>query len=194
MLRKVFVLALLGIGLLGLIAETSTLAVFTDSAPVGSNSFTTGTVDISTSPASAVVSYSSMAPGDSTTQSLVVSNAGSLQLRYAISSSATNSDGKGLKDQLVLTIKTIDVTTPGTPCDNFDGTQLYTGDLDDGASGYLAGDPAQGDDTGDRTLNATTSETLCFRADLPLSTGNAFQNATTTGTFTFSAEQTVNNP
>ena len=52
---KVFVLALLGIGLLGLIAATSTLSVFTDSASVGSNSFTTGTVDITTSPTSAVV-------------------------------------------------------------------------------------------------------------------------------------------
>lgn len=193
MLPKVFVLAPLGIGLLGLIAATSSVAVFTDSAPVGSNSFTTGTVDISTSPASALVSYSGMAPGDTTTSSLAVTNAGSLQLRYAISGSATNSDGKGLKDQLTLTIKTIDVTTPGTPCDDFDGTQLYSADLD-GTTGALVGSSAQGSQAGDRTLNTSASETLCFRVQLPSSTGNAFQNATTTATFTFDAEQTVNNP
>ena len=64
MMRKVVLVALLGIGVLGLIAGTSTLAVFTDSAAVGSNSFTTGTVDISTSPTSALVTYSGMAPGD----------------------------------------------------------------------------------------------------------------------------------
>ncbi len=193
MFPKVFVLALLGIGLLGLIAATSSVAVFTDSASVGSNSFTTGTVDISTSPASALVTYSGMAPGDLVTNPLVVTNAGSLQLRYAISSSATSTDAKGLKDQLTLTIKTIDVTTPGVPCDNFDGTQLYSADLD-GTTGALVGSNAQGSQAGDRTLNASASETLCFRVQLPSSTGNAFQNATTTATFTFDAEQTANNP
>jgi hypothetical protein len=124
----------------------------------------------------------------------VVSNGGSLGLRYAISSSATNTDTKGLKDQLVLTIKTIDVTLPATPCDDFDGTQLYTGDLDDGASGYLVGDPTPGPQGGERVLAASANETLCFRVELPLSTGNTYQNATTTATFTFDAEQTVNNP
>lgn len=171
-----------------------TLALFDDTATVGSNTFTTGTVDISTSPTSALVSFSNMAPGDTVTNPLTVTNAGTLQLRYAVTSSATNTDGKGLKDQLVLTVKTVDVTTPATPCDDFDGTQLYTGDLDDGVSGHLVGDPATGAQSGDRTLNASSNETLCFRVDLPISTGNAFQNATTTATFTFAAEQTANNP
>jgi len=102
-------------------------------------------------------------------------------------------DGKALKDQLVLTVKTIDVTTPGTPCDNFDGTQLYTGDLDSTA-GKLVGDNTQGSQAGDRSLNAAANEILCFRAALPLATANAFQAATTTATFTFDSEQTANNP
>ncbi|MBI1886014.1 MAG: hypothetical protein HYS09_06855 [Chloroflexi bacterium] len=168
------------------------LALFTDTASVPSNTFSTGTVDIATAPTSALVTFSSMAPGDTTTQSLVASNAGTLALRYAISGSATNADAKGLKDQLVLTIKTIDVTTPGTPCDNFDGTQLYTGDVDSTA-GKLVGDNTTGAQAGDRALSASASETLCFRVELPTGTGNAFQNATTTATFTFDAEQTANN-
>ena len=192
MLRKIF-LALLGIGVLAMLAGVASLSVFTDSAAVDSNSFTTGTVDISTAPTTALVTFSNMAPGDTVTNSLVATNAGSLQLRYAITGTATNTDGKGLKDQLVLTIKTIDVTTPGTPCDNFDGTQLYTGDVD-GTTGALVGSNAQGSQAGDRTLNGAASETLCFRVNLPLATGNAFQNATTTATFTFDAEQTANNP
>jgi predicted ribosomally synthesized peptide with SipW-like signal peptide len=193
MIQKVTALALLGIGLLGLLAGLSSLAIFTDSAVVDGNSFTTGTVDISTAPTTALVTYNNMAPGDQVTNPLVVTNAGTLQLRYAVSSTATNTDGKGLKDQLTLTIKTIDVTTPGTPCDDFDGTQLYTGDAD-GTTGALVGSNAQGAQAGDRTLDASISETLCFQVLLPSSTGNAFQNATTTATFTFDAEQTANNP
>jgi predicted ribosomally synthesized peptide with SipW-like signal peptide len=192
MVKKIL-FTLIAVGLLSAMSGMGGLAVFTDQAANDANTFTTGTVDISTSPASAFITFSNMAPGDSTTQSLVVSNAGTLQLRYAISSSATNTDGKGLKDQLVLTIKTIDVTTPATPCDNFDGTQLYTGDLD-GTTGALVGSNTQGQQAGDRTLNASSNETLCFRVALPLSTGNAYQNATTTATFTFDAEQTINNP
>ena len=192
-MTKRILFTLLGIGLLSTLAGLAGFAVFTDSASIGSNTFTTGTIDISTSPASALVTFSTMAPGDSITDDIVVSNAGTLELRYAITSSATNADAKGLKDQLVLTIKTIDVTTPGTPCDNFDGTQLYTGDLDSTA-GALVGSNAQGSQADDRTLAASTNETLCFRVDLALSTGNAFQDATTTATFTFDAEQTTNNP
>ncbi|OGO50863.1 MAG: hypothetical protein A2148_07875 [Chloroflexi bacterium RBG_16_68_14] len=184
---------LLGIGLLSLLASLAGLAVFTDTASVGGNTFTTGTVDISTAPASALVTFSNMAPGDSITDDVVVSNAGSLELRYAVSSSATNADALALKDALTLTIKTIDVTTPGTPCDDFDGTQLYTGDLDDGAGGLLVGDPAQGAQGGERTLAASTSETLCFRVALS-SGATGPEGASTTATFTFDAEQTTSNP
>lgn len=192
MIRKV-VASILVLSLMGGVLAFGSNAVFTDTESVAANAFTTGTIDISTAPASALVTFSAMAPGDATTQPLVVSNAGTMALRYAISATATNADAKALKDQLVLTIKTIDVTTPGTPCDNFDGTQLYTGDLD-GTTGALVGSNAQGAQAGDRTLAASASETLCFRVSLALSTGNAAQNATTTATFTFDAEQTANNP
>jgi predicted ribosomally synthesized peptide with SipW-like signal peptide len=182
------VLAGLAVGMSG-----TTLALFTDQESTGANTFTTGTINLTVSPTSAVVSFSNMLAGDSTTSSLVVTNAaGSSALRYAISSSATNADSKGLKDQLVFTVKTIDVTTPGTPCDNFDGTQLYTGDLDSTA-GKIVGDSAQGAQAGDRALAAGGSETLCLRVSLPSSTGNAFKSAATTATFTFDAEQTANN-
>jgi hypothetical protein len=132
-----------------------------------------------------------MAPGDQVTDALQVSNTGTLALRYAVTGSATNTDTKGLKDQLQLTIK-----TGVTSCTNggfaASGTAVYTGDLDS-AAGKLIGDIAPGSDTGDRSLTASTSETLCWHVSLPLNTGNAFQGASTTATFTFSAEQTVNN-
>jgi camelysin-like metallo-endopeptidase len=170
-----------------------TLAVFTDQDSVGANTFTAATIGLTTSPTTALITYSNMQPGDSVTNSITVTNSGNVQLRYALSSSATNADGKALKDQLVLTVKTVDVTTPGTPCNDFDGTQLYTGDLDSTA-GKLVGDSTQGSQAGDRSLNAAANEILCFRANLPLATGNTYQGATTTATFTFDSEQTANNP
>ena len=191
-MAKRILLALLGIGLLGVLAGVAGLALFTDSASVGSNTFSTSSIDIATSPTSALVTFSGMVPGDAVTNPLVVSNNGTMQLRYASSSSATNADALALKDALTLTIKTIDVTTPGTPCDDFDGTELYTGDLD-ASAGLLVGDPAQGADSGDRVLAASASETLCFKVELPGSATGP-EGAATTATFTFDAEQTVNNP
>jgi hypothetical protein len=168
------------------------LAAFTASRSAGPMTFTSSSVTLTTSPTSALITYSNMKPGDSVTNSITVTNSGGSQLRYAISSSATNADGKALKDQLVLTVKTVDATVPATPCDDFDGTLLYSGDLDSTA-GKLVGDNTQGSQAGDRTLSASTNEILCFRAILPLSTSTAYQSASTTGTFTFDAEQTANN-
>ena len=168
------------------------LAAFTTQKSAGSLTFTSSTITLTTGPTTALLTYSTMKPGDNVTNSITVTNSGGSQLRYAISSSATNADGKGLKDQLVLTIKTVDATLPATPCDDFDGTVLYSGDLDSTA-GKLVGDNAQGFQAGDRTLSPSTSEVLCFRASLPLATGTPFQSASTTGTFTFDAEQTANN-
>ena len=185
------------------------LAVFTDQATVTGNTFGNGTVDIATSPATAIVSYAApsgspatggMAPGDSDPASggrlLTVSNGGSLQLRYALSVTATDADGKALRSQLDLAIRSVDATTPGagTECDNFDGAVVYTGKLDAAAtSGRIFGNAAQGAHAGDRVLNAGANELLCFRATLPLASGNAYQGAATTATFSFDAEQTKNN-
>ena len=169
-----------------------TNAVFSDTATLGTNSFQTGTIDISTSPASALFTVSAMMPGDSVTQPLTVNNDGSAELRYAISASATDPDSQALKDQLTLTIKSVDSTTPGVPCDDFDGTQLYSGDLD-GTTGALVGDNSQGAQAGDRVIAASSSEVLCFEVSLPLATGNSAQDTSTEATFTFDAEQTANN-
>lgn len=169
----------------------ASLAIFTSTANVPANTFTAGTVVISTNPASALVTIAAMAPGDQVTAPITVSNTGTLDLRYAISSVATNADGKGLKDQLVLTIKS-GVATCTNAAYAATGTVEYTGDLDS-TTGKLVGDAAQGADPGDRVLAAATSEVLCFHVSLPLATGNAFQAATTTATFTFDAEQTKNN-
>jgi predicted ribosomally synthesized peptide with SipW-like signal peptide len=171
-----------------------TYAAFRDTKTASDNAFTSGTLALTTNPTTTLVTFEGMVPGDMVTNSLVVSNSGTETLRYAVSAAATNGDGKGLKEALVLTVKTVDAD--GVTCDSWDGTQLYTGDLDSSA-GLIIGSPATGQDGvegtgGDRTLAGGVSETLCFRVGLPQAAASALANATTTAIFTFSSEQTRN--
>lgn len=194
--RGLLALLIAGTALISVAGAFSSLAIFTDTQAVAGNVFTAGTIDISVAPvapATVILTATTMMPGDTVNGSAVVTNAGTAQLRYSITGIATNADGKGLASQLTVTIKTL-----GTGCAAWDGTQLYSGVVGYGPTPTnLVGNPAQGGQPGDRVLNpvpATNSETLCFRATLPQGTGNVYQGATTTMTFTFDAEQTANNP
>jgi len=184
--RLALLIALLATLLVGsILAVGGSLALFTSSPTVGGNAFTTGTINLGLNPTTALLTSANMMPGDTVAGSLVVSNTGSSQLRYALTSSSTNTDTKGLMNQVVLSIRTL-----GTSCAVFDGTSVYTGTLAAAAFGNVA----QGAQAGDRSLAAGANETLCFQANLPAATANAYQGATTTTTFSFSAEQTANNP
>ena len=172
----------------------SALALFTDTASVPGNTFTTGTVDISTSPTSALVTFSGMAPGDSVVNPVTVTNAGTLQLRYAVTSTTTENT---LAAQLDTTIWDENEEGDGnTTCNaSAPGAVLYgPADLGSTAGVNVIGNPAQGSQSGDRTLAGSASEVLCFLVSLPSSTANSFQGLTTTATFAFQAEQTTNNP
>jgi spore coat-associated protein N len=167
-----------------------TAALFTDTASVGANAFSTGSVDISASPASAAVTFSTMAPGDVVTNPITVSNAGTLQLRYAVKSTTTENT---LAAQLDMTIKS-GVTTCTNGGFGSSGTVRYgPADLGSTAGVNVIGDPTQGSQAGDRVLAAGANEDLCVQVSLPLSTGNAFQSLSTTATLDFIAEQTTNN-
>ncbi len=187
MLRKSLVLLVIA-GLLATLGLAAS-ALFTSQATVDSNTFTTGTVVLTAAPTSAAITFNNMAPGDQVTAPVTMTNAGTLDLRYAMTSASTNTDSKNLAGQLALQIK-----SGVTDCSNAgfgaSGTSVYSGTL----STALFGDPTPGQQAGDRTLAAGTNETLCFNASLPVSTGNAYQNATTTATFTFAGEQIKNNP
>lgn len=189
---------LLAVMVAGLAAVTlgsgaMSLALFTDQETVD-GTFSTGSVVLDDAKIDGLtLTTSGMIPGDTVTDDVVVENDGTVQLRYAMTTASTNADSKALRDVLTLTVKTIDLTTPGTPCDNFDGTTVLAATVL-GTSTARFGSPAAGSHAGDRTLAAGANETLCFRVTLPTGTGNAYQSATTTTTFTFDAEQTANNP
>ena len=188
LLVGLIIAALASVGTIGL----TSLALFTDQEQVAGNAFTTATLDLTVDTPSALVTYTSpvMTPGDQDTAPLVVGNSGSIELRYAMTSTTTEDT---LAGALVLTIKT-GVTT----CDNAswtaDGTQIYQGALGSVAGTAALGDNTSGAQAGDRVLAASANETLCFNVTLPLSTTNAAQGLTTTATFTFDGEQTANNP
>ncbi|MFQ6027016.1 MAG: TasA family protein [Dehalococcoidia bacterium] len=187
---RLVMIALLAGALITSVLVGSTGAFFTDAQNVGSNVFGTGTLDISTSPASAIVSFSAMAPGDTVTAPVTVTNAGTMQMRYAIRSTTTEDL---LAAQLDLTIKT-GVTTCNNGGFGVDGTALYgAGDAGNTGGLNLVGDPSQGAQAGDRTLGAANNEILCIQVSLPSSTGNSYQGLTTTATLEFLAEQTANN-
>ncbi|MCV0403379.1 MAG: M73 family metallopeptidase [Chloroflexi bacterium] len=174
-------------------AGSLSLALFTDSATVD-GTFTAGTISLDPSDvASLSLSSGALLPGDVLTDDVTITNDGTAELRYSVSTASTNADGLALRDVLTLTVREIDTTTPGTPCNDFDGA-LVVAQTAFGASSVGIGSPAAGAQAGDRTLAAASSETLCFRMSLPSATGNAYQGATTTTTFTFNAEQTANNP
>lgn len=191
MFRKILVL-MLAVGVIASLIGVAS-ALFTDSQAVDNNTFTTGTLDISTNPTSMLVSFENMAPGDQITAPITVSNAGSLALRYALAATATNTDGKNLDSQLGLTIKS-GVTDCSTSGFATDGTVLYgSGPVGATTALNLIGNPATGADTGDRELDSGSNETLCFNVKLPSNTLNGYEGASTTATFTFYAEQVANN-
>ena len=192
------------VGLLLVVAAAATigaasfsLAIFTSTQAVGANAFTTGTIVLGVAPATAILTSSTMMPGDSVPtgvpgQAVTVSNPGTAALRYAISGVSTDTDNKHLNTQLLITVRQPDGNA-GSSCALMTGNSLFSAVVPT-AGLNMVGDPAPGGQAGDRTLAAGSSETLCFKASLPLATTNAYQGASSTYTFTFAAEQTANNP
>lgn len=184
--KRLLYATMLTLGVVAGAPWAATQAVWTDTQAVGANSFSTGSVDISSSPTTALVTFSSMAPGDTVTAPVTVSNAGTMQLRYAVTTSISGSTT--LSDGLTLGIKS-GVTTCTTAGFSATGTSLYSGSLTAGA----VGSSTQGSQVGDRTLAASANEALCFQVQLPSNAANSLQSLTATATFDFVAEQTANN-
>ena len=194
--RSLLALLFAGTALISVTGATMSLALFTSSASAAVNGFTAGTVVIGISPAATIFSSGMMMPGDSVPagtpgQAVAVTNSGTAALRYAITGVATNAP---LASQLVITVKQPDGNA-GSSCTAFSGTTINNAGFTvvGTTATNIVGDPTQGAQTGDRTLAAGTSETLCFKVSLPIGTSNTYQGTTTNITFTFSAEQTANN-
>lgn len=208
-LRKTLVM-LLVTGLVATLVGSISTALFTDTAQIQNGSFTTGTVDIDLTDdnetdadnlTTTQLTLSNMAPGDQVqpTVGITAKNNGTLALRYALYAAATDADAKNLKDQLEVTIRAVDANAVNGNCNEFDGAVIDgpTSDIDGatapGTFFSIVGDSTAGAQGGDRPLAAAASEVLCFRVKLLSTAPNSVQNATTTITWEFRAEQTANN-
>ena len=131
------------------ILSVTAMGLFTDSDAVPANVFTTGSVSLTTSPTTGVVTFTGMVPGDQVTAPLTVTNNGSAALRYAVTSSTTENV---LATQLALTVKT-GVATCTTAGFAATGTVVYgPAALGNTVPLAIIGNTAQGAQAGDRTL------------------------------------------
>jgi predicted ribosomally synthesized peptide with SipW-like signal peptide len=173
-----------GGALLGMV-WAGTFATFTDSGTAGST-FTAGTVDLvvggDTDDAYAftAIEMSNMKPGDVKYAPLTIANTGTLDFTYAMTTSTTNTDSKGLAAQLTLGVKKV---ANEAACDSAGVGYAASADVLTASGALSAGAIAS------RALAAASGEVACFRVELPSGSGDTFQGATTTATFTLSATQ-----
>jgi hypothetical protein len=155
----VIALALLGLGL-----SAWFLLVVRPSIEAHDLLMRAATIDVSTGPGDTNLSAEGMAPGDVATGVLTVTNSSRASFKYAMHHGAISADSSALASALRLTI-----TTGGSSCQDTDGSVIYDGPL---------ADAAIGDGPTARDLAPATSETLCFKAELPVDTGNRVQGST----------------
>lgn len=176
--RRALLAILLASSLATLGTGAMSLAVFTD-ADAADGAWSTGTISLVAGPAT-TFGATRMLPGDKGEQTVTVLNDGTGELRYAMTSTETDPDG-------LLAQMTVEIFE-GTCAAK--GLSLYAGPF----AGAALGDATQGDDTGDRVLASLATDSLCFAWELPLATGNTFQNVSASAVFNFIGEQTANNP
>lgn len=151
-------------GLLAIMAGV-TYSVWTDQAILGSNDFKTGSLSISTTPASALFNADNIYPGWSQTQSLSVNNAGSSPLNYIFLTTKSGSSATLYNsDYFLLKVG----TTSG-------GNELYDGPMN------------TANFTTPRNLAAGSSETLYMTASLASDAGTDIANKSAIVNFVFNA-------
>ncbi|WP_251153614.1 TasA family protein [Cellulosimicrobium sp. Marseille-Q4280] len=152
-----------------LAATLATGAAFVETEVVDGNAFTSGVLDLTISPAEHRFEVAGMAPGDTVTEQIGVTNSGTVDLHYTVTV-ARDEDSGPLAE--VLT----------TRLDAEDGQPLVT------SAGLPAAAPAVNGTTV-RTLGAGDSETLTATVALPRETGNGHIGTTANLTWAFNAAQ-----
>ena len=177
LVRSVAVLAIA----LATVALSVSGAVFTDSDDTAVADVTTGTLALDAT-TDIDFNVANMAPGDTgDLQTIDLDNAGSLQLRYDMSTAVTGSTVLAAELDLVIWDESAEVDTAidGT-CGTEPLVTLYDGAFDGAA-------------ITDEVVDGGASQRLCLELSLPLATGNSAQGLTTGATLTFDSEQTANN-
>lgn len=154
-----------------------------------------GTVDVATAPLTLELNATALVPGDVVATPLEITNDGSLELRYSITSITTTTDDPSLAELLELEIR-VGVSRCDATGADADGTLVAGPVLLGGATGApVLGAPATGQHPGDRVLGPGAFEVLCLRVELPSSvTEDEAAGMSLAVTLQIDAEQTAANP
>jgi hypothetical protein len=142
--------------------------------------FQISTLDLTGEHRVAVLTGEGMAPGDTVSGALTLANPARAALSYRMVNGIV-----ATTDELAAAL-ILDIRAVGTSCDDFDGVGLYHGPL---ATASIGRPPADA-----RPLAGASAEILCFRAELPIETGNAAQGAAATASFRFDVEWAAETP
>jgi predicted ribosomally synthesized peptide with SipW-like signal peptide len=169
---------MLAVGPLVALSWAGAFAAFTDSVDATST-FSTGTVSIEANDQSGSVvftslSLSGMTPGSVKYASLKISNAGTTNFTYVMST-GTSGDA-ALAGALTIGIKLV----PTAACTSTEYTASST-------TLYAEAAGLSGATIASRPLASSASEFLCFKVGLPAGASNALQGLTTNATFSFTA-------
>jgi hypothetical protein len=181
--------ALLGMSAAG-VSQLASAALFTDQAASGAVATVAGTVKVGMGgQATTTLATNAMAPGQSQYGTLLLTNQGNLQQRLALVATDAGTDGFGA----VLTLDVVELPTGTCGAATSFTAPLYTGPAGTTAGTAVIGNRTQGQQTGDRVLDAGASVTYCLRVSLPATAPNTTQGDAAALTFTAYAEQTANN-
>lgn len=170
--------ALLAIGPLVGLSWLGAYAAFTDSVDV-TTSFSTGTIVIRANDQTGTVAFTSltttgMIPGTVRYAPLRITNSGTSDFNYAMSTAVTGS--APLASALTIGIKTVPSATCTVTEYNASRTVVYAEAAGLGSAAIAS-----------RPLAAAASEFLCYRVELPSGAANSLQGLTSNATFTFTA-------
>lgn len=181
----------------------STLAAFTDSAPVTGTSISTGTIDFTVNDTLAGAAnidgtwqfpgmgLATAAPGEADAVHLRVKNAGTLPLVYDVSGTATGSlaatSGMGYYVAVSSTLSDIAASKSGTAGNNDRAVSCGPTSVTDTNTTVLTSTATTF--VSNRSLAVGATDYLCIANRLNSSAGNSLQGATSVATIKFSARQ-----
>jgi len=189
--------SILGLAALG-ITSLTTSALFTDKETT-SDAISTGRVNLEVGQLAFTVPVDNMLPGASVVAPVTVSNGGSLRYQYAISYRADDRAGDATALSTALRVS-IHATSTCTLASTSTATNRIGQSGPPGTFGLatsdtaIVGTPGVDEATGNRHLNAASSEDLCVRIDFDEAAGNEYQDTSATLELTFDARQITFDP
>lgn len=194
--RSTRVRAALGLGIVLSLGASSTLAYWTDEATIASDTFTSGTLDLTAGPSTGsenltgqgpntwsytALTLSSMIPGDSVSKTVVLKNSGNAPFRINGTVTSTTNDLVSVPATQGLQVIVVDQATAVT--ETTDANGVRTGGCTAGTAVYTQNVTTTSTTTNiysaPPSLVAGATRSVCVRVILSSTAPNALQTKTT---------------